>query len=234
MTTRAILCCLFLSGSLSLSAQIGFSAAASTIKASDWQTTYQEEYDFFANKRALFLSGYNLGINYWFRLKKKRVEFFPTLSYSKHETLHDIEEDFVFTDLLVFQTSFAGLHFDTRIYPFDFGSDCDCPVWSKQNDILKKGFYVMLSPGIDRVETRLDESKNADWLATVSAGVGLDIGISDFLTVTPFLTGRYTPEVDGDNLFTNKALGDDFADVWRLMAGLHIGFRLENEYRRRR
>ncbi len=236
--TRAIVLFLALILSVSLSAQIGISASGSMLKAPDWQTTYEEEYpiDFdnanYLRERNLFLSGYNVGVNYWFRLKKKRVEFFPTITYSQYKTLHDLEADFNLADLLLFQTSFLGAHFDTRIYPFDFGSDCDCPVWSKQNDLLKKGFYIMLSPGVDRIETRLEDLKNHEIRPSLGAGFGLDLGISDFLTVSPFFTARYTSEADGNIFFPNQAL-KDFSDVWRLMIGFNMNFRLENEYRRR-
>ena len=87
----------------------------------------------------------------------------------------------------------------------------------------------MVSPGIDFVQTSLQNNTTASWLPTVSGGVGLDIGISDFLTVTPFITARYTPEVDGDILFPNEALGNDFDDVVRLIGGLSVNLRFDGD-----
>lgn len=228
MMTRTIFSLLFLSFGISVSAQIGITAAGSTIRATDWQRTFQEEYN---TDNALFLTGYDVGLNYWFRLKNKRVEFFPTIARSEYNTYFDptgratAPQD----ELIAFGTSFTGFHFDTRIYPFDFASDCDCPVWSKQNDVLKKGFYLMLSPGVDYVEVSQQEVVTSDWLFTVSGGIGLDLGISDLLTVTPFVNIRYTPEVDGDVLFPNEALGNDFDDVIRLIGGLAINLRFDGD-----
>ena len=208
-------------------AQIGIAAAASTTRVEDWQVAFQEEY---GGTGKLFLSGYDLGVNYWFRLKKKRIEFFPTISRSEYKTYYDTDGDItVIEELITFKTAFTGFHFDTRIYPFDFGSDCDCPVWSKQNDLLKKGFFIMLSPGVDFVQTILQDKSTNSWLPTASGGMGLDIGISDFLTVTPFVTARYTPAVDGNVLFPNTSVGNNIQDVVRLIGGLSVNLRFDDD-----
>ena len=123
-----------------------------------------------------------LQLSYWFRLKNKRIEFLPTV-YATGQ----------FGKIKTYQE--GGFLFKTNIYPFDFGGDCDCPTFGKQGPDIAKGFFIQLAPGFAYTErdTRgiafreLDE----DNFFVFAGGVGIDLGISNFLTLSPFAAARY-------------------------------------------
>jgi hypothetical protein len=136
--------------------------------------------------------GIQASLEYGFRLKEKRVEFHPGLGYRFSLGKPNFEGSMHSFDL----------DFNTAIYPFDFGGDCDCPTWSKEGSLIKKGFFIEVSPGIAyqtlKREYILSDYIPADWnptdrfssnfLLKFGASVGLDIGVSKSLTITPMLT----------------------------------------------
>ena len=135
-------------------------------------------------------NGPELQLGYWFRLPTKRVEFLPTV-YATGE----------FSD----QPSYReyGALFKTNVYPFDFGGDCDCPTFGKQGPKLEKGFFVQLAPGYARSERNplpgefpLTIEDRATFFV-FSGGIGLDIGVTNFLTVTPLASARYQATQQG-------------------------------------
>lgn len=168
-------------------AQFGVSARYSKNSVKDWSQLYQS---FSNDNQDLFGSGLEVGINYWFRLKNYRVEFLPEISYSKSETSNLSE--LVFADSHN-MTSY-NFNLNVQIYPLDFEGDCDCPTWSKDGNLVKKGFYWLISPGVSRHnltttfdENILREDESSDITTfKMGAGLGLDIGVGDLLTVSPF------------------------------------------------
>ena len=84
-------------------------------------------------------TGYGLGIDFWFRLKTKRVEFLPELGINYSQTSFE-------TEITQYSLDYNYLYFNlnTRIYPMDFEGDCDCPTFSNQSTLIKKGFYINL------------------------------------------------------------------------------------------
>lgn len=134
-----------------------------------------------------------VSLDYWFRHKKKRIEFLPEIGFKRSANslrVSGANEDNKYTSNAFF------FNFNTRIYPLDFGGDCDCPTFSKDGDLIKKGFYFALSPGLAYYNTSLSgrfmESEDLDqsnsFLAyKVGLGAGLDIGLSDFLTINPYV-----------------------------------------------
>lgn len=157
------------------------------------------EYDnfyFSDNKDDLFKASFGLGVDYWFRLKQKRLEFLPELgvSYASQSLSNSSTEA-----VMEVANVAPYFNFNTRIYPFDFGGDCDCPTFSKDGDLLKKGLYISVSPGLIYniasisgenallVGNPLDES--ISFLSyKLSIGAGIDIGLSDFLTINPYVS----------------------------------------------
>ena len=87
----------------------------------------------------------------------------------------------------------------------DFEGDCDCPTFSNQSTLIKKGFYFELSPGVGYYTTHYDSSlptvsnpEGETSTATVDAfsykigvAVGLDIGLSNLLTINPYAMYNY-------------------------------------------
>lgn len=143
--------------------------------------------------------GYNdqsieYGLNYWFRLKNKRVEFLPEVFYASafnDETITFAPQSFESN-----QRTAYGLNLHTQIYPLDFEGDCNCPTFSKQGSFVEKGFHWIISPGIayQNLEANISEGASPSETFTTSGvnfrmgmGLGLDIGLRDIVTISPFV-----------------------------------------------
>jgi len=205
--------------------QIGVSGAYKTFAAGGWEDFFRSEFA----ERTGAADGYAFGVNYWFRLKKKRVEFLPEISYERYE--------YTATDA-AFDHRILGFYFNTNIYPFDFENDCDCPTWSKTGNFFTKGFFVQISPGIwhlrNRYETDLRyEDSYLAWM--IGGGAGIDFGISDFLTLTPMVKMYYSPGNTWSDLpdINNGTTSVD-ASIRQFYAGLKVGLRLKPDKRVRR
>ena len=132
-----------------------------------------------ANNQIRYDHGPEVALNYWFRLPTKRVEFQPTVYYASSGSQTDWRE--------------AGFQFKTNLYLFDFGTDCDCPTFGKQGPQLEKGFFLQLSPGVARHwNTNTSSPDVAGTAFTLGAGLGLDIGVSNLITVTPIASMRHS------------------------------------------
>jgi hypothetical protein len=153
-------------------------------------------------------NGYGAGINYWLRLKNVRIEFFPELSYNRltslpAETLPSANLDR------------WALSVPVSFYPLDFKGDCRCPTFSKQNDLVKKGLFLQLVPTVQHERTE----QSSDWHQNfgLGLGTGLDIGISDLITLTPLL--QYIPTL-GSTRDTGKS-----GSTNEIRAGIRVLFR---------
>lgn len=217
-------------------AQLGLSGGYSVLNAPVWENAIVEEFGQHGNEDFIGGSTY-LAIDYWFRLKNVRIEFLPTLAFRKFDSPinHTISSAI---DNRFAEAQFVGFHFNTNFYPFDFGSDCDCPVWSKDKKIFKKGFFIQLSPGVDYVSqvynfTAFDtqqQQKAEDTGAyfSVGGGIGLDIGLSDFITISPMVGLRYFPNVKWNSLLQDaKTEPIGAAKLTQPFAALRLGFRFD-------
>ena len=125
---------LFLTITHSTFAQFGVSGAWQSFRADDWHQFENSQ----NGSTTSAATGYAASVNYWFRLKEKRVEFLPELSYGRHELAVDAGK---------FKHQTLSFFFNVNIYPFDFGSDCNCPTWSKTGNFFTKGFYLQFTIG---------------------------------------------------------------------------------------
>ena len=178
-------------------------------------------------------SGISLGLDYWFRLKNQRIEFLPELNYSLFRSAplsnnEDISVDFI------------SFYFNTNIYLLDLLNDCNCPTFSKQNDFFKKGFFIQISPGLTlpNFYYSADQSNQAGTIvANIGLGLGLDIGLTDLITISPIIKARYQPTVEWNATFPASSSPDDpnpsaileaEANILQYFAGLRLGIRLDN------
>jgi hypothetical protein len=191
----------FLLISFLLSAQIGFNAGYSYMRAkSDVYGSWVE-------------SGSVVGANYWFRLKNKRIEFLPSVEISRFLSLSNEDR----------QLLLVGAYWNTKFYIFDFQGDCNCPTFSKHGNTFGKGFFLSVSPGIEYGKTNIDADdetsilEEQEWLPTAAIGAGLDFGISDLLTLTPYAQFRFA-QSNGTQSNTT---------VERFVAGINIGLRFD-------
>ncbi len=200
--------CLLLS--LGLHAQIGLGLAYSTFD----QAVFGSHFDL---KKSEKTSSVLVSLDYWFRLKQKRLEFLPTIyavSYGGD-----------------FETKTLGFQFATTVYPFDFAGDCNCPTFSKENDLIKKGFFIRVIPGIghwtaDASSIRgYEGSDNLDvWLPEIAFAAGLDIGISNLLTISPEIGLRHI-----FNGTWGGMVNFDFDGFDLFEPGIRFGFRFDEK-----
>lgn len=157
-------------------------------------------------------SGYHLGLNYWLRLKNVRLEFFPEIGYTHLDSRSDESQ----ADFMIDQWS---LTIPASFYLLDFKGDCHCPTFSKQNDLVKKGFFVQLITALEFERAKFESLLPDAWQQNVKGGIGLglDIGASDFLTVTPIV--QYLMPLYSNRQEQHPATFDS----WRL--GLRATFR---------
>lgn len=204
-------------------AQFGITGGFAQLNSEEWQEdikatgTYTLSEDFLTNGQAL-------GIDYWFRLKNYRIEFLPELRVSRYTgtlTATDQEVDLKVNNI--------GLNFNTNIYPFDLEGDCDCPTWSKEGPTLKKGLFIRISPSIgywnindDITGGEQSSGKSYDIHASLGAGLGFDIGLSDLLTITPLVEYRWH---GAEQILTYASNEYRFND-W--FAGIRLGVRLDD------
>ncbi|RLD19576.1 MAG: hypothetical protein DRI69_08080 [Bacteroidetes bacterium] len=135
----------------------------------------------------------NIGVNYndrvvggslfyWFRLKNRRMEFLPEISYVTTFSSSD--------EIFVTQLQKILISFNTDIYLFDFEGDCNCPTFSKQGGYFQKSFFVEITPGMDIQFFEMEPIVGVDFSGSALAfriglGVGFDFGVSDMVTITP-------------------------------------------------
>jgi len=213
--------------------QIGVSGSFTWFKADPWEEFVDENIGDYIDDY-FFQNGFQAGVDYRFRLKNVRVEFLPELRYAQFEASPKSIYD---EGTMKWQG--GSFHWNTNIYPFDLTGDCDCPTFSKDDPIFEKGFFVQVSPGIHYLrESYYSEKKlillddQEDIAYSIGLGAGLDLGISKWLTISPY--GRLTYLVDGEwpgfgSLLFFPDTGSPAPDIaqpyelWIPEAGLRIG-----------
>ena len=178
-------------------------------------------------------SGFGLGVDYWIRLKTKRVEFLPELGINYSQTSADVGVSKVSID---YNSIYFNLN--TRIYPMDFEGDCDCPTFSNQSTLIKKGFYFELSPGLGYYTAHYDSSlptisnpegdkvtSSEDGISyKIGLAVGLDIGVSNLLTINPYAMYNYHFGRQYDTA-VSRQFPVDYAPGGSTMSQLELGLR---------
>jgi len=215
-------------------AQYGISIAYKPITAQNWETIIAEHkvYEPSSYKITPLSQGIHFGIDYWFRLKKHRVEFVPELSIARFTRIWEKE---TINDQI--NSNFIGFHFNTNFYVFDLKGDCDCPTFSKDGNDVAKGFFIQLAPGINYIANSYKEDdvtqKASDIAPSVGIGVGVDIGLSDFLTITPMLKYQryFNVEWEGLNEYfdTDQPISPELNTnhIDQVFAGVKIGLRFD-------
>lgn len=223
-----------------LSAQIGVTVSYKQMTANNWQEVIVSQNQSLNLDRESYRNGLNFGIDYWIKpLKNYRIELMPEVSYSRFSSAWK-DSNFSISEEIVANN--INFKLNTNFYLLNMEGDCDCPTFSKDGDIINKGFFIQLSPGISYLQNAytnepLSDTKT-DFKATdlsfnIGLGAGLDIGLSDLLTVTPFV--KYTRHFDAfwENL-DSSILGEVYNDgelntsnLSVLEAGLRIGLRFD-------
>ncbi|MEM9821521.1 MAG: hypothetical protein AAF985_10635 [Bacteroidota bacterium] len=225
--------CLFHFSSQAL-AQFGANFSYRSINAPAWEDNIDRISSTNGEIQVPLDRGWGVGIDYWFRLKNKRVEFLPELNYSAFSKNWSNSEGV--TGKL--QSRFLSLYFNTNLYIFDLAGDCDCPTFSKDGDIMKKGFFIQISPGISFLQNQYQDlvaSNTQDdnaLVPSIGIGAGLDIGLSDFLTITPIVSYRYHFGAEWTNFHTYfgdqpLVAADNTTNIGMFSLGFRLGIRAD-------
>lgn len=212
-----LILCLWLSAS-PLIGQIGIKFVATLAQHKIAETVSNEK---------LFSTKAGLGIDYWFRLKKYRLEILPAIHFqtaSEKLVLNDQSTGILNWNFIDFTPAF-------QIYPLDFKNDCQCPTFSKQGKFFKKGFFVQLAPGVGRSVLSSNTvlgNKATDWIGFMRLGLGLDIGISDLITWSPSVSYQLSQTLNWGSFFQSQS-----SQNLNINSGLFIaarfGFRMDKK-----
>ena len=211
---------------LTASAQFGVKGSYHFSDAAKWQIPTENG----AKAESLIGNGWSVGVDYWFRLKNYRLEFLPELNYSQ---LTQAVNNAAWSN----EANFASFFFNTNFYLFDFKGDCECPTFSKQGPSLEKGFFLQLSPGVSYAQSKIVYNENAfkadDVVFSLGLGAGLDLGISDLVTLTPMVGLRYFPSLSWDSLGSpddetlQLTVDEPTSSLTQWYGGIRLGFRLD-------
>ena len=190
--------------------QLGLVGGYKTFNPDGWNDFFEQE----LNEAPYPMAGWQLGVDYWFRLKKRRIEFAPELSYSR------FQRNF---DLYKLEHSEVSVHFNTDIYVFDLASDCNCPTFSKDGNFFSKGFFIELAPGAIMASNKLSKDDPLFDSGLVDGnefafggylGAGLDLGFSDLFTITPLFRIHYYPDLNWDFDLSPANLDSDLKQLF--------------------
>jgi hypothetical protein len=167
----------------SIHAQIGIRANYGRSNFSEFE---EQAFKFQPNKNNGFLNASaSFGIDYWFRLKKRRIEFLPEIAYTSYGKSE-------VSSTMVYNAMSFDFYFNTQIYLLDLEEDCNCPTFSKQGNTIKKGFFFHIAPMVkyftfDGRNEMATFNNNKAVTFGIRGGFGLDLGINDFITITPMI-----------------------------------------------
>lgn len=186
----------------------------------------------------LYNSTHDFGIDYWFRLKNYRVEFSPEVFMTRAKTV-EANTNNTFNSI--------GIATNTNVYIFDFVGDCNCPTFSKDGNLFTKGFYVSVNPTIEFQQNEFQEETVvvqdvSRVVLGIAIGAGVDIGITDLITISPYIRYKYLPSTSWTGDVTSSQLPADPSQKFAMsypQFGLRLGFRPDyireqNKFKKRR
>lgn len=202
-------------------AQFGVRVKYNNTGFGTWDTPFNDTY---STDGEMFKNGYEAGIDYWMRLKKKRIEFMPEIAYARHQT--------TYTSGDISQLTLTDFNFNihTHIYALDLGDDCNCPTFSKQGNTIDKGLFVHFTPGLSyhNISGQMSDQSNetpqmpSGLSFRVGIGLGLDIGVSDLWTISPIVSYYFRTPMTWEKL---NETDDVDATASILQLSLRLGFR---------
>lgn len=196
--------------------QFGLRTSYNINKAASWNNFFESVEP---SNQGIFDNSFSITLDYWMRLPNARIEFYPNISY--HQSQSTLSQNTIGLRQI-------GFGIISHIYLFDLIGDCDCPTFSKQGNLLKKGFFLLGGLGTDlssKAINNLYGDSNIDFKTHL--GIGIDVGINDFLTLTPFVQYTYYPDISWHDLAA--VYGQDINNVnsslSQFQLGIRIGFR---------
>lgn len=206
-----------------LYSQIGARVLYNTNSYSGWNDFFRNDANLLANNDRVFSSSVSVSLDYWFRLRDQRIEFYPYISY------HQASTDLAFANVDLGLRQIGG-GVNAHFYVLDLLDDCDCPTFSKQGTFLKKGFFLLAGVGADFSTKAVNgDFRDGNFDATFQGGLGLDIGVTDIITLTPILRYKYYPDISWHELAPVFGLeaNNVSTSAGQLGIGLRVGIRLD-------
>ena len=219
----------------------GISQISIYTKYNQNQIAWQEEWQSTISPDVIYGKSTTIGIAYWFRLRNRRVEFHPgayihlsNQKISPYNSIHGLP-DFTITD----QHGF-GVELPIHVYFLDLNEDTKTPTYSKEGPMLKKGLYGYVTPGYRRItygftgreaESLIRTLNEVDKqnLVTIAAGLGLDIGLGDLFTISPFGGVEFVPGLKwytlNDYIETSSSNGTRGDNLTTLLIGVRLSLR---------
>ncbi len=219
----AVVACVFLLNQ-DVPAQFGASISYDVQYAPNWEGLVDASDSL--NAPGTFVT---FGINYWLRPKNLRIEILPEIAYRRnfgdtgqpgfHARTHSID-----------------LNVNALFYVFDLGNDCNCPTFSKQGNFLQKGFYLEASAGGSLRQYQISSTvsgeareleRSSGLLGKTAIGAGIDFGISDLVTISPWVKYEWHFGGQWDQL-SQYGTGDteqESSPLGYLRSGLRLIFR---------
>ncbi len=204
-------------------AQLGLEGGTMQTRLTDW-ATFADQAEGVPFARAA--GGQYLTLSYWFRLRAIRIEFSPGLRLSQQIFRLSPNE------ARTLDIRAVAVEWPVLVYPFDLGSDCHCPTFSKQGPALEKGFFLALVPVGQWQQYRPPEGfhlpKGEQILPALALRAGLDIGLSDAWTLTlqgGLYFARAWEWTDFPALFPDQPDGPARTDARGWNAGLVLRYR---------
>lgn len=195
----------------------------------------------FGGNKSIFSPAIEAGIDYWFTLGKKRIEFLPEIAFAYGQTK--------VTDNIDASLNRFVFNFHTQIYALDLNEDCNCPTFAKQGPSINKGFFLHFTPGIsyslleftvtDPIDPGPAVTSTSSDVLTFHAGLGLgmDIGLSELVTITPMASYYFHSKGDYIIPAVNNSAAEVAAPFTQLQFQVRTGFRFDykrSKYGRRR
>ena len=129
-------------------------------------------------------SAWHVAVTYGLRNRDMRMELHPSVGLLMTRATDPLEKDLGGTGIIAAA--------DARIYPMDLYGDCMCPTFNRKGDIFKKGFFWEAGIGYTSLNQDVGGLNFRGDIFFGRAGMGLDIGLTRRLTLTPGFRMQYT------------------------------------------
>ena len=92
-------------------------------------------------------------------------------------------------------------------------ADCDCPTFSREAGLLEKGLFAEFITGASFFQAEMGEentiiSEDSGTAFKVGFGLGVEIGINDYVTISPFVRYQRYLNVEWEGLQEDLFLFD--------------------------
>ncbi|MEM1120323.1 MAG: hypothetical protein AAGJ18_07720 [Bacteroidota bacterium] len=127
----------------------------------------------------------------------------------------------------------------SKIFLLSLEADCDCPTFSRDAGILEKGFFIEIIPGFSNFQAEASEatviSEDDGWSFKLGLGMGLEVGLNDYVTISPFVRFNRYFNLEWEELQediaafdnTNPLEGSNNSPINQFAAGLRLALTLQ-------